>query len=240
MSLSWSAVLGALLVACGCGTRRVTIPVLPPLLERPTEPVLWHEPFDHVDPSRWREIEVKGQTTYEVVTVDGRSCLRAESRGGASILLAPLRFNPDKYEWLSWDWRVERHVDGEDLKRKQGSDAAARVYVYFDTPGLPWQRRNLDYVWSAVLPFGTLLSSAFSPTSKILVADSGPASGDGWRRVQRNLEEDYERVFGGHPPDVVAIGLMTDADNTGTHAVAYFDDMRISRTPPRPPHKAGK
>jgi len=219
-------------LSAGCAGRSITLPLLPPSLPYVTPPIFWAEPFDTLDRDRWREVEVRRRTQYEVVTLDGRRCLRAASRDGASILLAAVRFDPETYEWLSWDWRVDRLVDGEALERKDGSDAAARVYFYFDSPGLPWQKRNLDYVWSASLPVGTSLDSAYSSTSKIIVVESGPASLGQWRTVRRNLEADFERSFGRQGlPDVIAIGLMSDTDNTGGEALAYFDELRISRTP---------
>ena len=228
--LAGAAAFGVCLAAAGCTGRRLSIPLVPPFLSAPTVSLLWSEPFDALNPDVWREIEVRGHTQYEVVALEGRSCLRATSRQAASILLSPVRFDPDAYEWLSWDWRVDRLVEGEALERKDGSDAAARLYVYFESPGLPWQRRNLDYVWSASLPEGTVLSSAYSSSSKIIVVDGGPASLGRWRSVERNLEDDYERCFGkGRLPDVVGIGIMSDTDNTGGDALAYVDDLRVSR-----------
>ena len=221
--------------AAGCTGRRLTVPLMPPFLASPAASVLWSEPFDALNPEWWREMEVRGHTQYEVVTLDGRSCLRATSHQAASILLAPVQFDPDTHEWLSWDWRVDRLVEREALERKDGSDAAARVYVYFESAGLPWQKRNLDYVWSASLPVGTVLTSAYSSSSKILVVESGPASLGQWRTVERNLEDDYERGFGkAGLRDVIAIGLMSDTDNTGGDALAYFDELRVSRRPRAP------
>jgi hypothetical protein len=221
---------GGALLAAGCGTQRITVPILPPLIPPPASRVFWSEPFDALDASTWRTIAVKGATRYEAVELEGRRCVRAVSERGASILLAQVRFDPEEYEWLSWEWRVDEPVSGEALERKDGSDASARVYVYFESPGLPWQKRSLDYVWSAALPLGALLSSAFSSQSRILVTESGAASLGRWRAVRRNLEEDFERAFGKQDlPDVVAIGLMTDTDNTGSRAVAYFDEIRVSR-----------
>ena len=228
--LASAAAWGVCLAAAGCTGRRLSIPLMPPFLSTPTASLLWSEPFDALNPAVWREIEVRGHTQYEVVALEGRSCLRATSRQAASILLSPVRFDPDAYEWLSWDWRVDRLVEGEALERKEGSDAAARLYVYFESPGLPWQRRNLDYVWSASLPAGTVLSSAYSSSSKIIVVESGSASLGQWRTVERNLEDDYERCFGkANLPDVLAIGLMSDTDNTGGEVLTYFDDLRVSR-----------
>src|SRR6185295_18207597 len=124
-------------------------------------------------------------------TLDNRSCLRAVSQDSASILLAPMQFSPETYEWLTWDWRVDQFVDGEALERKDGSDAPARVYVYFETMGLPWQKRSLDYVWSKTLPKDTLMDSAFSSASRILVIESGQETAGQWRTEQRSLRQDF-------------------------------------------------
>ena len=224
----WSAAL----LGTGCAAQRISVSLMPPRIASSLSPsVFWREPFNTLHLDQWREVEVRRHTQYQVTEVDGRRCLEARSHDGASILLTPVRFDPDTYQWLSWDWRVDRLVEDEALERKHGSDAAARVYVYFDTHGLPWQKRSVDYVWSATLPVGTVLNSAFSAESKILVVESGAEHLGQWRRVERNLEEDYQRCFGGTLPNVLAIGVMSDTDNTGAEALAYFDDIQISHKP---------
>ena len=214
-------------MGAGCETRRLTIPIMPPLVGPPHPAVVWTEPFDELNPQRWHEVSVHGHTEYEAVALDARRCLRAKSEMGASLLVTHVQFHPQTYPTLSWEWRVDRLVDGEALDRKEGSDAAARVYVYFATPGLAWQKRSLDYVWSASLPVGTMLSSAYLSQSKMIIAESGSTFLGQWRKVVRNLREDYIQAFGTEPPEVVAIGVMSDADNTQGHALAYFDDFRI-------------
>ena len=223
---------GLLVLASGCSSRRVTVPLMPPLIPQAMPAVVWEERFEELNPSRWQMVEVRRRTDYSAVELDGRACLRAYSRNGASILLARLSVNPATGAWCSWDWRVDQFVEGEALERKTGSDASARVYVYFDVGGLPWQKRNIDYVWSASLPAGTVLESAFSSESKIIVVESGVSASGQWRTVERNLKADYEQCFGKGPlPRAIALGIMTDTDNTGGEALAYFDDLRVSRRP---------
>ena len=220
------------LLAAGCASRRAAVPAEPPSSPFTGAAILSSETFDELREDRWREVDVHGRSEYGVTDLEGRRCLRARSANGASILLGPMPFDPGEHEWLSWDWRVDTLPHGEDLRRKDGSDAAARIYVYFDTGGFPWQKRSLDYVWSASLPVGTVLDSAFSPESKIIVAESGVDALGQWRTVERNLRKDYERSFGRGPlPRVVAIGVMTDSDNTGSETLAYFDGLNVSRVP---------
>ena len=213
----------------GCAVQRVAAPAPPPAVPAASSTVLWSEPFETLDAARWREISMHGHTAYQAVTLEGRRCLQARSRVSASVLVTKVRFDLHEYPWLSWQWRVDQPVEGEALDRKEGSDAAARIYVYFDTPGPPWQKRNLDYVWSAVLPVGTFLTSRYASQSKILVVENGSDSPGRWRTAERNVLEDYRLVFKAEPPAVVALGVMSDTDNTRGAALAYFDDLQVSR-----------
>jgi hypothetical protein len=46
---------------------------------------------------------------------------------------------------------------------------------------------------------------------------------------ERNIYRDYVSYFGEDPPDVIAIAIMTDTDNTGEEAVAYYGDITLCR-----------
>ncbi len=187
----------------------------------------WHETFDRLDFKQWREIDVKRHSTYHVTVLEGRPCLEALSHDSASILVHKISVDVSVSPWLSWQWRVDHFVEGEDLYRKAGSDASARVYVYFDTRGLPWQKRSIDYVWSAHLPVNTVLDSPFSSSSKIVIAASGVENRGRWIQQERNLYEDYKLCYHAEPPRVAAIGLMTDTDSAGGYGLAYYDDLTI-------------
>ena len=229
-SLSIILLCGGVAWLTGCAHRMLPAAAPPSPLQHTV--TLFAEPFDRLDRRRWKEVERKGRTRYAIEEADGSRSLKADSRGGhASILLTPVRVTPEANVWLSWRWRVEQPVAAEDLTSNKGNDAAARVYVYYDIRGLPWQKRSVDYVWSSTLPAETALSSPFSKESQLIVANNGGALGV-WQTVRRNLREDYLRCFGEEPPDVVAIGLMTDTDSAGGDATAYYDDVTLTRDPP--------
>jgi len=224
----WSLML--VMAVLGCARQQAGSSA-EPMVPLPKPPIVFAESFDQIDPEVWHEFELKGKTLYQVVEVDGNHVLKAESHAKASILLHSCRFNPTDYPWLSWRWRVDQFVDGENLRTRAGSDTPARIYVYFETPGLPWQKRNIDYLWSAMVLADTLLTSPFANTSKLMVVESGTTRGV-WRSVTRNLADDFRRCFGQHPTNVIAIGLMTDTDSTGHDALAYFDDVQVRRDAP--------
>jgi len=236
----WKAGHGALaalilvsMLAAGCTKPRIKSPIFSTVVQATDAPILWKESFDALDSARWKEVEVSGNAEYSIVDLEDRRCLQAKSSGGASIMLSELRFQPVPQQWVSWDWRVDRHVVGEALTSKEGSDVAARVYVYFASKGIsfPWDRPSIDYVWSANLPLGTVLESPFSSSSKIIVAASGRENTGEWMRIARNIQEDYRLAFGGEAPEVVAIGVMTDSDNTKGESLSYFDNLEIGMGP---------
>ncbi len=58
----------------------------------------------------------------------------------------------------------------------------------------------------------------------IVVASGAEGVGE-WRNYRRDVLEDYRRVFGEEPWDIVAVGMMTDADNTGQKARCLYGDI---------------
>lgn len=143
------------------------------------------------------------------------------------MLLSHVQYDPDKFEWLTWEWRVDRF--GEPAGEGAAADAPARVSVFFDTTGLPWDQRRLDYVWSAQERIGTTRADPENRHVRTIVADGGLERLGRWQRVGRNLEDDYEDAFQDHPGRVVAIGFMTDADDSRSEALAYLDNLVVSR-----------
>jgi len=46
-----------------------------------------------------------------------------------------------------------------------------------------------------------------------------------WVSHERNLYEDFKKAFGYDPPLISGIAIMTDTDNTGESAIAYYGDI---------------
>lgn len=65
---------------------------------------------------------------------------------------------------------------------------------------------------------------------RMLVVDSGANRLGKWRSFRRNVLEDYRRAFGEEPDDIVAVGVLTDSDNTQRTAHALYGDITF-RTP---------
>ncbi len=200
-------------------------------------------------PPGWESLtfpRVARHTRYTVVREGERFVLRAESEAAASALYRPLDLDPRVYRVLSWRWKVERVIDRSDPRRKSGDDYAARVYVAFQynpATASAWERARygalrlfhgryppgvaLNYVWESRLPMGTVLDNAYSARAKMVVARSGAAEAGQWVSERHDVYIDYGRIVGGEPPRIVGIALMTDTDDTGERAVAFYDTITL-------------
>ena len=50
-----------------------------------------------------------------------------------------------------------------------------------------------------------------------------------WLNEERNVYEDYKKAFGEEPSMISGIAIMTDTDNTGESATAYYGDILFKK-----------
>jgi len=175
----------------------------------------------------WQERSFAGHTSYRVVTDAGGRVLQADSRAAASGLVYELKADPRQLPILSWRWKVAGTVPGGDARSKAGDDYAARIYVIFPHWFFP-KTKTLNYIWSNRLAKGEHIPNPFTGNAIMLAVESGPELAGTWISERRNVYQDYRRVFGSEPPEIGAIAIMTDTDNTGSSATAWYDDIVLS------------
>lgn len=177
----------------------------------------------------WEEKKFKGRTVYAVVhDDDGSLVLKAESRDAASGLFFKKEYSLRDYPILSWRWKVSNILDKGDETKKAGDDYAARVYVVFPHWFFP-KTKTINYIWANKLPKGEHIPNPFTGNAIMVAVESGRESVGRWVSARRNVYDDYRMIFGEEPPRVGAIAVMTDTDNTGGTATAWYDDIRIER-----------
>jgi hypothetical protein len=208
-------------------------------------------PPSEILPTNWEPLtfpNIDRQTRYRLTLNQGDRVVRARSHAAASGLIRKLRFNAREHAWLSWRWKIEHVLDKGDLRVKQGDDYAARIYVAFEfepQQASLWERiahavacasagrklpgTILTYIWANQAPQGTVADNPYSDQVKMIALQSGNASANQWIDEKRNIAEDYRRVFGREPPLVMGIAIMTDTDNTGESATAYYGDIILSK-----------
>ena len=176
----------------------------------------------------WSGKSFKGETEYRIVEEAGQKVLQAKSQGTASGLVFETEYDPKEYPVLSWRWKVANTLVKGDSRTKAGDDYAARVYVVFPHWFFP-KTRTLNYIWANRLPRESVQVNAYLSNAVMISVESGAENVGQWMSERRNIIDDYRRAFGGYPPKVGAIAIMTDTDNTGESAVAWYSDIVASQ-----------
>jgi len=181
----------------------------------------------------WETVSFSGTTEYALVERNDRVAVHADCNGKSGSGLV-LREPVDLTETpvVEWRWRVNRVYDGLDPHSEAGDDYPARLYVVDEHSFLRWRTRAVNYVWANSQPVGTDWSNPFTEKAHMVAVSSGtPEAGDdGWHTVRRNIRRDFERFFDRDLDSVSAVAIMTDCDNAGQRAEAWYGAIRFLPT----------
>jgi hypothetical protein len=189
----------------------------------------------------------KKPTVYGLVDDGSGVALCAHATASASGLMTRMRRDPAATPKLTWRWKIQSLVEGADLSNRKADDAPVRLIAAFDgdVASLPIPEQmffervklftgrdlpyaTLMYVWDNRLPLESIVENAYSRRVRQLVVASGPNGVGQWQHLQRNLVDDFRRVFGEAPGPLVGLGLMTDSDNTAGEVSACYGDLVLS------------
>lgn len=184
--------------------------------------------FDGRDMRPWETKSFHGHTRYTPLEIDGRGALRADSRNSASGLYRLGRIDLKRTPYLHWSWRIERAPAGNDERTKGGDDYAARVYVVLSGGALFWKTRAINYVWSNAHPAETMWPNAYTARTRMVAVNTSDDARGEWIEIKRDVAADFRRVFGEAPDHVDAVAIMTDTDDTGQSATAYYGPIYFS------------
>ncbi len=195
----------------------------------------------------------KRPTEYRLTDDQGHTVVQARADASASGLVHPLALDPQAHPQLSWRWKVDKLIAGADNTQRHLEDSPVRLVVSFagDMKRLPLQDRMffdnvrlltgqqlpyamLMYIWENRAPVDSVINNRHTSRIRMIVAASGSDRVGSWQEISRNLLEDYRRAFGEEPGRITAIGIMTDTDNTGGRAQAWYGDIAFGKLPAEP------
>ena len=200
------------------------------------------------DQLKWDAVKLPGKvsTHYSLVSLNNRSTLMANANSSASMLRKDLRIEPEQLSRLSFSWQVHKLIEGADMAHRDHDDAPVRVVLAFDgdrslfsaqnamlselshaLTGRPMPYATLMYVWCNQRPVGSVIHNPRTDRIRKLVVASGPDQLNQWLTYERDVRADYEKVFGEAPGALIGIGVMTDSDNTRSHAQAWYGPIRL-------------
>lgn len=220
--------MGLHLIACLLSLVCLSLPLLAGELPDGSHLLLGNFEEDWDD--NWKHKRLyRPRTKYEATELDGETVLGAKSKKTASIYYRPLDVGEPEKGWISWRWRVERSLtENTDETEKKGDDYAARLFVVFD-PGLVGKKvRSLCYVWAGNEPVGATYSNPYAENVRTVVLQSGDELAGKWMTEKRDVVADFEKAFGGRPPGITAVAVMSDTDNTRAEVQAWYDDIVLT------------
>jgi hypothetical protein len=202
-------------------------------------------------PSDWKPLtfrKIERHTTYKLVKDNDTVVIKAVAEASASGLTREIKINPKEYPIVQWRWKVTNILKKGDVHRKEGDDYPARIYITFefDASKLSFFEKAkyktikllygqypplaaINYIWESKAPVGTMVPNPYTDRVMMFVVESGEAKFNQWVVEERNIYEDYKKAFGEEPPMISGVAIMTDTDNTGESATAYYGDILFKK-----------
>jgi hypothetical protein len=192
----------------------------------------------------WTINRNKALTSYSMVEVDQRVVVHAKADSSASGLYVPLRER--EAGMLRWTWKTSGIIRNADNSHGPREDSPLRLFVAFDgdkgalplkdqlmyemarlTTGREMPYATLMYIWGGRRAEGSVVKNPHTDRVRMIVVDSGTKHANEWRCHERDLRADYRKAFGSDPGRVVAVGIMTDTDNTRSKAESWYGDIAL-------------
>ena len=200
-------------------------------------------------PPEWKHLQLasfKTNTEYMTVIEDGAVVVRAMAHSSASFLGLQTDFDPHKFPMLSWRWKVAQGIPAANTADQAKEDAPVRLMVAFagDTSKLSFKDRfaasaaqtisgqtlpyaTVMYVWGSKVAVDSITTNSRSARIKMIAVAADDQGIGKWQSYTRNLVDDFKHAFGEEPGNVTSLQLMTDTDNTGSDAQAYYGDVSV-------------
>jgi hypothetical protein len=203
-------------------------------------------------PADWKPLtfkKIERHTVYSLVKDSDTVVVKAVAESSASGLVREIKIDSKQYPVVQWRWKVENILKKGDVQRKEGDDYPARIYVTFEYDsnklGFFEKAKNeavkllygqypptgaINYIWESKAPQGMVVPNPYTNRVVMIVAETGETKLNQWVSEERNIYEDYKKAFGQEPPMISGVAIMTDTDNTGEYATAYYGDILFRKT----------
>ena len=196
----------------------------------------------------WSLTPSKSQTSYTLQRYQGKTVIHADADSSASGLMVPLKPRSVDGHELVWEWKALGHIEDADNTQSHTDDAPLRIFLAFDgdktklslkdqmafelaqlISGQELPYATLMYIWSSIHHNKQIIPNKYTSRLKMIIVDSGDEHIGTWRRHQRDIQEDFRNAFQEEPGKLIAVGIMTDTDNTKSLVKAIYGDIEIKR-----------
>ncbi len=196
----------------------------------------------------WRHLPLPGKraTSFKFTPVDGRDALEVLAESSASMMRKQVRIEPKDVGQLHFSWKVRNLIASADLAARDADDAPVRLVLAFEGDRSRFSPKNallselaramtgeempyatLMYVWCNVRAPESVVHNPRTDRIRKIVVESGEQRLGQWLDYSRDVRADFIQAFGEEPGALVAIGVMTDSDNTGSVARAWYGPLQM-------------
>lgn len=207
------------------------------------------------DDSGWQHQAFPGKTATEFQPAHklGRHAIAVRSESSASMLRQRVRIEPDRLGRLRFSWLVPALIASADMSSRDADDSPVRLILMFEgdrsrfsardaalsdlseaLTGEPLPYATLMYVWSNHGASSPVIINPRTGRIRKLVMESGAGKLGQWLDYERDVRADFQQAFGEAPGAMVAIGIMTDTDNTRSLAQAWYGPIAHLPGPAKP------
>jgi len=194
-------------------------------------------------PNNWKDTEGRDLVPLEekitprknvyVRTGDGNQFARMHTEGKALRAVHTdrqgLNWDVQKRPYLRWTWRAKALPEGANEKHDRSNDTGGAVYATFSTDWLG-RPKSIKYTYSTSLPVGTTVD--YGPLKVLVVASKKEQGTDTWITHERNVVDDYKRLFGDKPDNTPrAVTIWSDSDTMKDTATVDYDNIMLLSQP---------
>ena len=179
-------------------------------------------------PPDWKPRKDSGLAAYSIQEKDGLRFLHAVAKNLGIQAAKQHEWEPKSYPMLAWSWRPVEFPAGSDERQAKTNDSAVSVYAVF--PHTPFSVKTLKYIWSAVVPVGTRLTSNGGLTQALVIRSGADKKGS-WTEERVNVFENYKKFFDEtETPKASGIAVLTDSDDTKSTAQGDYANFRLCKS----------
>jgi len=130
---------------------------------------------------------------------------------------------------LEWWWKVTALPSGADARQEATIDYAAGLCVSWLRYLELIRSRHICYLWDTVAPVETIVTSKQNPTIAFIVVRSGTADLGMWVKEERDIRDDFRRVYGASPDVVGLIAIAISSVRTRSTAETWWGSIAFHR-----------
>lgn len=196
----------------------------------------------------WHHLPLPGKraTQFGAAQAEGRAAMAAAADRSASMVRKAVHVPAADLGSLAFSWKVPALMTGADMAAKDADDAPVRLVLAFEGDRSRFSPKNamlselaraltgeempyatLMYVWCNTRGVDSVIHNPRTDRIRKIVVESGAAGLGQWRDYERDVRADFVRAFGEEPGALVAVGIMTDSDNTGSRVQAWYGPLQL-------------